>query len=130
MVHLILSAVLPILCLSAAEAWAQAVYGTLSGRVLDPSRAAIPEAVVTVTDLATNAPTVAISDADGVFCFTRLAPAYRVSIEKAGFPPQVREPVPVLVNEQVVVDVILELGGIEAAPGDTAPLALGSGATR
>ena len=103
-----------ILCTCVSHASAQAVYGTLSGRVLDPSRAPLADAIVTVIDVATNAPSVASTAADGTFHFTRLTPAsYRVTIEKAGFRQQVHDAVSVTVNEQVVIESVLELGAIE-----------------
>ncbi|MGH9373391.1 MAG: carboxypeptidase-like regulatory domain-containing protein, partial [Vicinamibacterales bacterium] len=103
-----------VLCTAVSHASAQTVYGTLSGRVLDPSRAPLADAIVTAIDIATNAPSVASTAADGTFHFTRLTPAsYRVTIEKAGFRQQVHDAVSVTVNEQVVIESVLELGAIE-----------------
>src|SRR5262249_15172679 len=78
---------------------AQTVSGTLSGRVLDATRAPIADVTVTVTDLGTNTPSVAATDQTGAYRLTRLSPgAYRIAFEKAGFRPLVRDTVAVAVN--------------------------------
>jgi hypothetical protein len=101
-------------CVAASVAAAQAIHGTLSGRVLDSSRAAVPDAVVTMLDIATNASAVTITGADGAFRFTRVTPGqYRLTVEKPGFRQQVRDALTVAVNEQVVVEAVLELGAVE-----------------
>src|SRR5687767_6997455 len=95
---------------------AQAVHGTLSGRVVDPSRAAVADAVVTLVDVTTNAPTAGATAADGAFLFSRVTPGrYRLTIEKPGFRQHVRDAVTVTVNEQVVLEAMLELGAVEDA---------------
>jgi hypothetical protein len=95
-------------------AFAQAIYGTLAGRVLDPSRAPVPDAAVTVVDVATNARLATSTDADGAFRFTRVTPGqYRLAIEKPGFRQHLRDSVAVAVNEQVLVDAVLEIGSVE-----------------
>jgi hypothetical protein len=93
---------------------AQAIHGTLSGRVVDSSGAAVPNAVITATDTATNAPLITTTGSDGSFQFTRVSPGgYRLTIEKPGFRQQVRDAVIVTVNEQVLLEAVLEIGAIE-----------------
>jgi hypothetical protein len=92
----------------------QTVFGTISGRVTDASGAVVADAVVTAFDVDTNAPVVAITDGDGAFQFSRLAPrAYRLTFEKVGFRQQVREAVTVAVNQQIRLDAVLEVGAVE-----------------
>lgn len=93
---------------------AQAIHGTINGRVLDPSRAPVAEAVVTAIDVATDAPLVTVTDTEGGFSFTRVAPGqYRLTVEKPGFRQQVRDDIAVAVNEQVIVEALLEIGAVE-----------------
>jgi hypothetical protein len=108
----VLLAMLTIMTLPSASA--QSVYGTVAGRVLDPSRAPIPDAAVTVVDIATNARLVTSSGADGAFRFNRVVPGqYRLTIEKTGFRQHLRDDVVVTVNEQVQFDAVLEIGSVE-----------------
>lgn len=103
-----------LICLTPHLGMAQAVYGTLSGRVMDTSGAAVPEAVITALDVGTNAPVVTVTGADGGFQFTRLTPGtYRLTIEKPGFRQQVRDDVALAVNEQMSLEAVLEVGAIE-----------------
>jgi hypothetical protein len=93
---------------------AQAVYGTIAGRILDASRAPIPEAAVTVVDAATNARLVTTTAPDGTFRFTRVTPGqYRLVIEKTGFKQHQRDDLVIAVNEQATIDAVLEVGSIE-----------------
>jgi hypothetical protein len=58
----------------------------IAGQVLDTSKAGVPGATVTVTNLATNAQRVTQSDSDGRFSVPNLPPAtYSVKIELSGF---------------------------------------------
>lgn len=109
-----LLAVSLIVCLTPHVMLAQAVYGTLSGRVTDTSGAVVGEAVVTAADVGTNAPTVTVTGGDGGFQFTRLTPGvYRLTIEKSGFRQHVRDAVTITVNEQARLDAVLEVGAVE-----------------
>lgn len=104
------------LCLAAVPgaAVAQTVFATLAGRVLDSSGAAVPDAVVTASDAATSQSTIAVTDRSGRFEFPRLAPGqYRLTFEKAGFRRHVRDGVALAVNEQLAIDAILEVGGVD-----------------
>src|SRR6476620_1982772 len=58
----------------------------IAGQVLDTSRAGVPGATVTVTNVATNAQRVTQSDPEGRFTVPNLPPAtYSVKIELSGF---------------------------------------------
>jgi hypothetical protein len=97
-----------------ARAHPQSVSGTLSGRVLDTTQAAVADAAVTLTHLETNAATATVSGADGTYRFTRVTPGrYRLSVEKPGFQLTIRDGFTIAVNEQPVMDVVLEVGALE-----------------
>ena len=58
----------------------------IAGQVLDTSKAGVPGATVTVTNVATNAQRVTQSDSEGRFTIPNLPPAtYSVKIELSGF---------------------------------------------
>src|SRR4030095_15732274 len=84
-----LIAIARLACLgTAAHAAAQSGTGTLAGTVIDDQGAAIPGAVVTVTEQATGALRTTTSDAEGVFRLAGLAPGrYTVSVTLDGFAP-------------------------------------------
>jgi hypothetical protein len=82
MVLLVLSLVAP------REAVAQAGTGTLTGRVVDTQVAAIPGALVTVTEEATGAVRSTTSDTDGAFRLPGLPVGrYTVDVTLSGFAP-------------------------------------------
>lgn len=94
-----------------ALASAQAAYGSLLGNVTDDSGAGVPGATVTVTEVRTNIPRTAVSNATGYYIITNLPPGvYRVEGELQGFKKFVRENVEVKVNTTVRVDVSLSVG--------------------
>src|SRR5688572_28340403 len=75
-------------CLTVAHAAAQAGTGTISGTVVDEQGAAIPGAIVTVTETATGATRTAASSAEGVFRVAGLsAGRYSVDVNLDGFQP-------------------------------------------
>jgi hypothetical protein len=60
--------------------------GSICGQVIDPSRAAISSAQITLTALATNNRIVIGSGSGGDFCFLQLAPStYDLTVEALGF---------------------------------------------
>jgi len=82
---------LVLLC-GAVPATAQQTESRIVGRVIDQSDAALPGATVTVTSKATSAIRTAITEADGAYGVTNLAPGtYTVVVELSGFQTQTRE---------------------------------------
>jgi Domain of unknown function (DUF3526)/Carboxypeptidase regulatory-like domain len=110
----VVAAVALLAVLTATPVFAQAIYGTLAGRVLDSTGAPIPDASVTVVDTATNAQSATTTGPDGTFRFTRVTSGqYRLVIEKTGFRQHLRNDILVTVNEQVLIDAVLEVGSLE-----------------
>jgi hypothetical protein len=68
-------------------AFAQAISaGTITGTVVDPSGAIVPGATVTITDPATKTKRTTLSNKDGQYVLTNVAPgSYDVTAEKSGF---------------------------------------------
>ena len=80
-------ATLTLLCgLLTPIASGQAIFGSISGTVTDPSGAAVPNAKVTVTDQAKGTTEQAATNESGNYTVTHLTPdPYTVRIEGAGF---------------------------------------------
>src|ERR1700676_4800878 len=64
----------------------------LTGQITDPSRANIPGANVTVTNIDNGIQRKVVSNTAGLYTVPLLQPGpYRIAVEKAGFQPVVRE---------------------------------------
>jgi hypothetical protein len=90
----------------------QTAFGTMTGLVTDQTDAAVPEADVTVTNLATGLTYTVKSDpSTGVFRVEQLPPGrYKVEVSKSGFKKSVRESVTVNAGVISRVDFKLEVG--------------------
>lgn len=83
----------------------------MSGRVLDPSGAAVPAAHVTLTNTATNVRLTADTNAEGHYTLPYLQPGtYTLRAEHQGFKAFQRSPIEVRIDGTVTVDAQLELG--------------------
>ncbi|HUK48901.1 MAG TPA: carboxypeptidase-like regulatory domain-containing protein, partial [Terriglobales bacterium] len=90
---------------------AQNVYGTIAGTVTDTTGAAITDATVTLTNLATNEKHQVKSGAAGEYTFVNILPGrYRVEATKTGFKTFVREPVVVDIESGIRVDIAMQVG--------------------
>ena len=97
----------------APAAFGQAVSGTITGVVTDPTDAAIAGASVTITNVGTGIETSRESDESGRYINTNLPPGtYVVAVEAAGFQRYVQENVILRVDQTVRVDPVLELGAV------------------
>jgi hypothetical protein len=91
--------------------WAQGMGASISGTVLDPSGAAVPDADLTLTALGTRAVAKVTSGADGGYSFLNLLTGpYDLEVSAKGFRPYVQKGILVNINAKVRVDVKLELG--------------------
>src|SRR4051794_10119795 len=97
--------------LFATAAFGQAVTGSITGYVTDPTGGAIPGASVTATEVKTGVATTRTSDASGLYLITNLLPGtYSVSIGAKGFKTVTQQQVQLEVGATVRSDVRLELG--------------------
>src|SRR5882724_8715930 len=93
------------------NASAQNATGRIIGNITDPSGAAILDAKVTVTNVATQVSRETSTDADGYFQVLDLPiGAYRVTIEKEGFRTGVFEDQKLQINQSLRVSTKLTLG--------------------
>ncbi len=95
----------------AAVCHAQDARGRISGRVLDPSGAAVPTTTVTATNASTQVRTTATTNEGGNYDLPYLAPGlYSIEVAASGFRPYRRSDLEVRVGDRLTVDIPLELG--------------------
>src|SRR2546422_7476977 len=109
-------AVALMLVFSLPPSYGQIVNATLSGTITDPTGAAIPEASVTATKVATGAATKTTTDGAGNYSLPSLPPGtYKLTVEKTGFKATVLSGIQLLVNQQAVVNAQLQVGQVTTA---------------
>ncbi|MBI3678795.1 MAG: TonB-dependent receptor [Acidobacteria bacterium] len=108
------AAIAVLLCTVATPAsYAQILYGSLTGRVTDPSGAAVSSATVNVTNKQTGAIREVKADAAGTFDVPNLqAGIYDVKVSATGFQTYLRTDVAVTINTVHRVDAALQLGQV------------------
>jgi hypothetical protein len=96
--------------LSAGSLFGQ-TFGEITGRVSDPSGAAVPASAVTLTNINTNAVRAAVTTESGDYTFPSIPPGfYRLRTEHMGFKAAVNERFEVQVQQVVRLDITLQLG--------------------
>src|SRR3989475_11777100 len=109
-------AVALMLVFSLPPSYGQIVTASLSGTITDPTGAAIPEASVTATKVATGAATKTTTDGAGNYSIPSLPPGiYKLTVEKTGFKATVLSGIQLLVNQQAVVNAQLQVGQVTTA---------------
>ncbi|HVS87133.1 MAG TPA: TonB-dependent receptor [Candidatus Acidoferrum sp.] len=106
-------AIAAVLFLSASVAYGQSAgYANISGRVLDPKGASVPDAAVTAMNVATGIARTTTTTSDGLYRLENLTPGvYDVTIGVAAFTKAVAKGVRILVGETRDVNFNLELAG-------------------
>ena len=113
--------VLTVLVLAPSVLAAQAIGGRLEGVVTDPSGAAIGSAAVLVVNVETEGRQEVKTDREGHYEIPLLPPgAYEVRVSAGGFRPATRRGERLEVGQTLVLDVRLEVGGVETAIDVTA----------
>src|SRR5882672_10390004 len=106
---LILTALL--LLLTGSVTFSQAITGRLRGQILDPSGGAVPQAQVVVTNQRTGVTATLTTTSAGTYELPSILPSlYKVSVEAKGFKGFLKIDIPVLADQDNVVNVQLELG--------------------
>jgi hypothetical protein len=102
-----------LLCLTDVPSFAQAVSGTISGYINDPSGAAVVGAAVKVTNTLTGVEISSTSDASGLFVISNLSPGtYNIDITAPGFRRYRENDVVLNVDSSVRVNAVLTLGAV------------------
>src|SRR4051812_32147148 len=111
---LVLAALL--ILLTPAHVRGQAVYGSISGIVTDPSGAIVPGATVTIKSIQRNTSDTVTSGASGYYVKERLLPGtYEVKAELQGFKTAVFPAIQVSVDTQTPLNIKLEQGAVSEA---------------
>ncbi len=92
---------------------AQQVTAAITGRVSDPSDAAIPGAKVTAKDTARGTVWTTETNYEGVYNLPRVpVGTYEIRVEAPGFQTAVRPPIELVLNQTARVDVQMKLGQV------------------
>jgi len=79
------------LCFWVGGIYSQTTDASITGVVVDPTKAAIPDAKLTITNDSTSARSTVVTDQTGSFYISNLPPgAYRIEVERTGFNTVVR----------------------------------------
>ncbi len=109
-----LSALSVILLASCASLWAQsAATSQITGTVLDPTGATVPEAQVKLTQTDTGLVRTGASDANGRYVMPGLPVGpYKLEISKPGFSTFVQTGIVLQVNTNPAIDAVLKVGSV------------------
>ena len=89
------------------------IAADLHGRVFDPSGAAVANAAVELTEVATNVHQQTTTTSSGDYSFTHLNPGvYRLDIDAHGYQREIRDGIKVSVGETSALDISLHIGGV------------------
>ena len=105
-------ATLWILFLAVGPVHAQSTgWGTIIGRVIDPSSAVVPDVEVKLRNEATNVTATAMTNATGDYAFSNVIPGtYEVSFTAKGFKPYIANHLVMYVSHTVRQDATLTVG--------------------
>ncbi len=94
--------------------WAQTTLGTLTGRVTDPSDAAVAAATVTAINTGTRLEFRTATTASGNYALQQLPVGlYELTVESPGFRKSIRKSIELNVAQTLSVDVRLEVGQVD-----------------
>lgn len=115
------------LVLAASAAYAQT--GTVSGTIVDPSGARVPDARITAKNQATASARTAVTDANGTYSIPNLAVgAYDITVEKQGFSALQFKGITLTVAQNLTLDGTLQVGAasqaVEVSGAGIAPINL------
>lgn len=104
---------LALVCLAALPLFSQEFRATITGRVTDPSGAAVPTAAVAVRNIETNESAATSTDDGGNYTVPFLRPGnYTVSVEASGFKKVSREGLTLNVGQTAAINITLEVGAV------------------
>src|SRR5262252_10742321 len=94
-------------------AFAQTIDGNLTGTVIDPSGAIVPNATVEITNTATGIKSTAKTGVDGLYRFNNIpVGTYDVSVTASGFAMSGLKSVPVALNRTATANVTMQVQGV------------------
>src|SRR6267378_1350788 len=93
--------------------FAQAIDGNLTGTVLDPTGASVPNATVEITNTATGIKTAGKTGVDGLYRFNNLpVGTYDINVNAGGFTPSGLKNVLVELNKTATANVTMQVQGV------------------
>src|SRR5437899_6262162 len=99
-------------CVGLSSALAQ-FTSSIQGVVTDAAGAAVPEAAVRVTNVASGVGRAAVTSSEGLYRVLNLGPGtYRVEVAMKGFAPAERPAVPLGISEMLRADFTLKIGDV------------------
>ena len=105
--------VLVLTSIISSHAYAQVAGGTLTGTVGDTSGAVIPDAQISIKNVATRLTRNMASDTAGFFTAPNLLPGtYEITISSPGFTTQVRTGINLQVGAQQVLNITMQVGQV------------------
>jgi hypothetical protein len=109
---------------------AQGTTGSISGTVTDEQSGVLPGVTILVTQVDTGAERSQVSDEHGRYRVLSLSPGpYKIKAELTGFHPVLRDQLIVAIGKDLLVDVLMKVGGVEeqvTVTGETSSVSLGS----
>src|SRR5689334_7666689 len=92
---------------------AQTYTASIRGSITDSTKAVVPSAVVTVTDVERNVPYSTKADTAGRYVLPTLPPGtYTLSVEAPGFSKYAQPAFALAVQQQATIDVELSVSGV------------------
>jgi outer membrane receptor protein involved in Fe transport len=92
---------------------AQVAGGSLSGTITDPSDKLVPQAQVSITNVATGITTTVTTNSDGFFTAPNLLPGeYQVTVTAKGFSTETRKGISLSVGSQQLFNLTLQVGSV------------------
>src|ERR1700682_1831771 len=92
---------------------AQVAGGTLSGTITDPSDKYVPQAQISIQNVATGITTTVTTNSDGFYIAANLLPGdYQVTISATGFDTETKSGIRISVGAQQVFDLALRIGTV------------------
>ncbi len=104
---------------------AQVDTGTIAGSVKDPSGGVLPGVTITLTNEGTGTSQTSVTNAQGSYQFPALrSGAYSIAAELQGFTRVKHEKISLSIQQRVLIDLTLQIGGLQEAVvvTDAAPL--------
>ena len=103
-------------CLLMPPIWGQTYTASLRGTVTDSSKAVIPAATVTATEVNRDVKHTTQTDSTGRYVLTTLPPgSYVLTVEAPGFKTFTQPAFTLVVQQQATIDVELSVGGVSTA---------------
>ncbi len=100
-------------CSTAVSAWAQQVTATITGRVTDPTGAAITGAKITATSVERGIAYPTSTNADGYYNLPNLpVGTYNIRVETTGFQTATQSNVTLQLNQVAKMDFQLQVGNV------------------